>query len=80
MRNLSSIHSNIPKLNYIKELTGDKIRKAIVDSEYKVKVGIPGVDIIMPRMLKREYYNYLNNKRKERCRSRTRIEGLIYHI
>jgi len=33
----------------VKELTGGKIKKAIVDKGYKVKGGIPGVDIVMPK-------------------------------
>ena len=42
-----------PQLDQIKELTGGKIKKAIVDRGYKVKRGIKGVDIIMPKTLKR---------------------------
>jgi transposase, IS5 family len=61
------------------ELTGGKIKKAIIDKGYKVKGGIPGVDIVMPKMLKGEN-NYLKKKRKERCRSRAGIEGLISHL
>jgi IS5 family transposase len=68
-----------PQLEQVKELTGGKIRKAIVDKGYKVKGGIQGVDIIMPKMLKRESY-YLKKKREERCRSRAGIEGLISHL
>jgi hypothetical protein len=41
-------------LEQIKELTGGRIRKAIVGRGYKVKGGIRGVDIVMPKMLKRE--------------------------
>jgi len=63
----------------VKELTGGKIKKAIVDKGYKVKGGILGVDIVMPKMLKRESY-YLKKKREERCRSRAGIEGLISHL
>lgn len=68
-----------PQLEQVKELTGGKIRKAIVDRGYKVKGGIQGVDIIMPKQLKRESY-YLKKKREERCRSRAGIEGLISHL
>ena len=61
------------------ELTGGKIKKAIVDRGYKVKGGIPDVDIVMPKALKTESY-YLKKKREERCRSRAGIEGLISHL
>jgi len=43
-----------PQLNQVNELTGGKIKKAIVDKEYKVKGGILGVDIVMPKVLKKE--------------------------
>ena len=72
-------HTLEPQLEQVKELTGGKIKKAIVDKGYKVKGGIPGVDIVMPKMLKGESY-YLKKKRKERCRSRAGIEGLISHL
>ena len=68
-----------PQLEQVSELTEGKIKKAIVDKGYKVKGGIPGVDIVMPKMLKRESY-YLKKKREERCRSRAGIEGLISHL
>jgi len=72
-------HTLQPQLEQVKELTGGKIRKAIVDRGYKVKGGIRGVDIVMPKSLKRESY-YLKKKREERCRSRAGIEGLISHL
>ena len=68
-----------PQLEQVKELTGGKIKKAIVDKGYKVKGGIESVEIVMPKMLKRESY-YLKKKREERCRSRAGIEGLISHL
>ena len=34
------------------ELTRGKIKKAIVDRGYKVKGGIPDVDLVMPKALK----------------------------
>jgi IS5 family transposase len=68
-----------PQLEQVTELTEGKIKKAIVDKGYKVKGGIPGIDIVMPKMLKRESY-YLKKKREERCRSRAGIEGLISHL
>jgi transposase, IS5 family len=68
-----------PQLDQVKELTGGKIKKAIVDRGYKVKGGIKGVVIVMPKALKRESY-YLKKKREERCRSRAGIEGLISHL
>jgi IS5 family transposase len=72
-------HTLKPQLDQIKELTEGKIKKAIVDRGYKVKGGIKGVDIVMPKTLKRECY-YLKKKREERCRSRAGIEGLISHL
>ena len=68
-----------PQLDQVEELTGGKVRKAIVDRGYKVKGGLPRVDIVMPKVLKRESY-YLKKKREERCRSRAGIEGLISHL
>ncbi len=68
-----------PQLDQVVELTEGKIRKAIVDKGYKVKGGIEGIDIVMPKNLKRESY-YLKKKREERCRSRAGIEGLISHL
>lgn len=38
-------HTLEPQLEQVKELTGGKIKKAIVDKGYKVKGGIPGVDM-----------------------------------
>lgn len=72
-------HTLQPQLEQVKELTGGKIKKAIVDRGYKVKGGIAGIDIVMPKTLKRESYN-LKKKREERCRSRAGIEGLISHL
>lgn len=68
-----------PQLDQVEELTGGKVKKAIVDRGYKVKGGLPGVDIVMPKTLKRESY-YLKKMREERCRSRAGIEGLISHL
>ena len=68
-----------PQLDQVMELTEGKIKKAIVDKGYKVKGGIRGIDIVMPKVLKRESY-YLKKKREERCRSRAGIEGLISHL
>jgi IS5 family transposase len=72
-------HTLKPQLEQVKELTGGKIKKAIVDRGYKIKKGILGIEIVMPKMLKRESY-YLKKKREERCRSRAGIEGLISHL
>jgi len=47
-------HTLKPQLEQVKELTGGKMKKAIVDKDYKVKGGIAGVDIIMPKILKGE--------------------------
>jgi IS5 family transposase len=68
-----------PQLDQVEDLTGGKVRKAIVDRGYKVKGGLPGIDIVMPKVLQRESY-YLKKKREERCRSRAGIEGLISHL
>jgi IS5 family transposase len=68
-----------PQLDQVEELTGGKVKKAIVDRGYKVKGGLQGVDIVMPKALKRESY-YLKKMREERCRSRAGIEGLISHL
>lgn len=67
------------QLEQVKELTGGRIKNAIVDKGYQIKGGIRGVDIVMPKNLKRESY-YLKKKREERCRSRAGIEGLISHL
>ena len=72
-------HTLKPQLEQVKELTGGRIKKAIVDKGYQIKGGIRGVDIVMPKNLKRESY-YLKKKREERCRSRAGIEGLISHL
>jgi transposase, IS5 family len=61
------------------KLTENKIKKAIVDKGYKVKEGIPGIDIVIPKVLKRESY-YLKKKREERCRSRAGIEGRFSYL
>lgn len=50
-----------------------------MDRGYKVKGGIKGVEIVVPKSLKRESY-YLKKKREERCQSRAGIEGLISHL
>ena len=55
-----------PQLDQVMELTEGKIKKAIVDKGYKVKGGIPGIDIVMPKVLKEESY-YLKKKLEERC-------------
>lgn len=68
-----------PQLDQVEDLTGGKVKKAIVDRGYKVKGGIADVDIVMPKNLKRESY-YLKKMREARCRSRAGIEGLISHL
>lgn len=68
-----------PQLDQVEDLTGAKVKKAIVDRGYKVKGGIADVDIVMPKNLKRESY-YLKKMREARCRSRAGIEGLISHL
>ena len=68
-----------PQLDQVEEMTGGKVKKAIVDKGYKVKGGIQDVDIVMPKNLKRESY-YMKKQREARCRSRAGIEGLISHL
>jgi transposase, IS5 family len=68
-----------PQIVQVEELTGGKVKNAIVDRGYKVKGGLENVNIVMPKTLKRESY-YLKKKREERCRSRAGIEGLISHL
>jgi len=63
----------------VKEHTGGRIKKAIVDKGYQINGGIRGVDIVMPKNIKRESY-YLKKNREERCRSRAGIESLISHL
>jgi transposase, IS5 family len=67
------------RLDQIEELTGGKVKKAIVDIGYKVKGGLQGFDIVMPNSLKRESY-YLKKMKEEQCRSGAGIEGLISHL
>jgi len=68
-----------PQLDQVVELTVGKIKKDIVDKEYRVKRGLPDIDIVMPKNLKRESY-YLKKMREDRCLSRAGIEGLISHM
>jgi len=72
-------HTLKPQLMQVRELTGGKIKKAIVDRGYKIKEKIGSIEIVMPKALKRESY-YLKKKREDRCRSRAGIEGLISHL
>ncbi len=72
-------HTLKPQLLQVRELTGGKIRKAIVDRGYRIKENIGSIEIIMPKTLKRESY-YLKKQREARCRSRAGIEGLISHL
>ncbi len=68
-----------PQLDQVEQLTEGKVKKAIVDRGYKIKGGLPGIEIVMPKALKRESY-YLKKMREQRCRSRAGIEGLISHL
>jgi IS5 family transposase len=72
-------HTLEPQLIQVRELTGGRIRKAIVDRGYRIKKSIEDIEIVMPKSLKKESY-YLKKKREERCRSRAGIEGLISHL
>ncbi len=72
-------HALKPQLKQVRELTGGKTRKAIVDRGYRGQDKIGITDVVMPKTLKRESY-YLKKQRQERCRSRAGIEGLISHL
>ncbi len=72
-------HTLKPQLDQVRELTGGKTRKAIVDRGYRGREKIGITDVVMPKTLKRESY-YLKKQREARCRSRAGIEGLISHL
>lgn len=72
-------HTLKPQLMQVRQLTGGKIKKAIVDRGYRIKGSIGSIEIVMPKTLKRESY-YLKKQREARCRSRAGIEGLISHL
>jgi IS5 family transposase len=72
-------HTLKPQLLQVRELTGGKIKKAIVDRGYRIKGKIGSIDIVMPKTLKKESY-YLKKQREARCRSRAGIEALISHL
>jgi len=72
-------HTLKPQLQQVRELTGGKTRKAIVDRGYRGREKIGITDVVMPKTLKRESY-YLKKQREARCRSRAGIEGLISHL
>ena len=72
-------HTLKPQLMQVRELTGGKVKKAIVDRGYRIKGKIGSIDIVMPKMLKKESY-YMKKQREERCRSRAGIEALISHL
>jgi IS5 family transposase len=72
-------HTLKPQLSQVQELTGCKIKKAIVDRGYRIKDNIGPIEIVMPKTLKKESY-YLKKQREARCRSRAGIEGLISHL
>lgn len=72
-------HTLEPQLDQVIELTGGKIKKAIVDCGYRGQDKIGITDVVMPKALKRESY-YMKKQREARCRSRAGIEGLISHL
>ena len=72
-------HTLKPQLKQVRELTGGRIRKAIVDRGYRIKGKIGSIEIVMPKSLKKESY-YMKKQREARCRSRAGIEGLISHL
>ncbi len=61
-----------PQLDQVKELTGGKIKKAIVDRGYKVKGGIPGIDIVMPNAQRRKLLHEKETRRAMPIKSRNR--------
>lgn len=77
--NIFNGHTLKPQLKQVKELTGGKIKKAIVDHGYKGQDRIGITDVVMPNTRKRENY-YLKKQREERCRSWAGIEGLKSHL
>jgi hypothetical protein len=46
-------HTLKPQLLQVRELTGGKIKKAIVDRGYKIKEKIGSIEIVMPKVLKK---------------------------
>jgi len=72
-------HTLKPQLMQVRELTGGKIKNAIVDRGYRIKGKVGSIDIVMPKILKKESY-YLKKQREARCRSRADIEALISHL
>lgn len=72
-------HTLKPQLLQVRELTGGIIKKAIVDRGYRIKGNIGSIEIVMPKVLKKESY-YMKKQREARCRSRAGIEGLISHL
>ncbi len=72
-------HTIKPQLLQVRELTGGIIKKAIVDRGYRIKGNIGSIEIVMPKVLKKESY-YMKKQREARCRSRAGIEGLISHL
>ena len=71
-------HTIEPQLKQVKELTGRTPKKAIVDRGYRGQDRIDKTEVLRPKKLKRESY-YKRRMRRERCRSRTVVEGLISH-
>ena len=63
-----------PQLDQVEDLTGAKVKKAIVDRGYKVKGGIEDVDIVMPKNLKRESY-YLKKNEGSQVQIKSRNRG-----
>jgi IS5 family transposase len=77
--NLYDGHTLAPQLEQVRQLTGGKIKKAIVDRGYKIKDPIESIEVVMPQVNKKESY-YRKKQREARCRSRAGIEGLISHL
>lgn len=76
--NVYDEHTLQPQVEEVRELTGGRIKNAIVDRAH-VKGGIRVVDIVIPKNPKRESY-YLKKKIEELCQSRAGLEGLISNL
>ena len=53
-----------PQLLQVRELTGGKVKKAIVDRGYKIKGIIGFIEIVMPKVLMKESY-YMKKQRED---------------
>jgi transposase, IS5 family len=58
-------HTLMPQLMQVRELTGGKIKKAIVDRGYRIKGSIGSIEIVMPKTLKKESYYLKSSARHD---------------